>query len=364
MNVPFVDLKAQYQSIKEEMDTAIQNVINDAAFIKGKYLAAFEENFAKFVGVPYCVGVGNGTDAIYIALKALGIKEGDEVITAANTFIATSESITLAGARVVFVDCHPDTYNIDADKIEAKITDKTKAIVPVHLFGHPADMDPIMEIAKKHNLKIIEDCAQAHGARYKGKSIGTFGHLATFSFFPGKNLGAYGDGGAVVTSDEELAKNVRMIANHGRIDKFGHRFEGINSRLDGLQAAILDVKLKYLDQWNQRRRQVAEMYNEGLKDVADVPAVSNDVQHVYHLYVARVPDRDGIKKKLAEKGIASGIHYPTALPYLEAYNYLNHTPEDFPVAHKYQDLILSLPIHGSMRDDEVKYVIDELKNIL
>ena len=364
MKIPFVDLKAQYYSIKEEIDQAISNVIQDSAFIGGKYAKAFEENFANYAGVKNCVGVGNGTDALYIALKALGISEGDEVITAANTFIATSEAITMSGAKVVFVDCDEKTYNIDIDKIEAAITRRTKAIIPVHLYGQPADMDKIKSLAERYDLFVVEDAAQAHGAEFKSQKAGTFGDLACFSFYPGKNLGAYGDAGAIVTNDDELAKKCRMISNHGRIEKYSHEFEGINSRLDGLQAAILDVKLKHLDKWIERRRTIAKMYDAALKDIVITPSILPDVKHVYHLYVIRIKDRERVKKLLAEKGIATGIHYPIPLPFLEAYSYLGHKPEDFPVAYSMKDEILSLPIHGDMTDEQVEYVIASLKDIV
>lgn len=392
MKIPFVDLKAQYFSIKEEIDQAISNVIQDSAFIGGKYAKAFEEDFANYVGVKNCIGVGNGTDALYIALKALGISEGDEVITAANTFIATSEAITLTGAKVKFVDCNKETYNIDVDKLEQAVTGKTKAIVPVHLYGQPVDMDKIKDLSRKHNLYIVEDAAQAHGAIYyssqksevrgqKNKErhspitpvnpiekyackVGTLGDIACFSFFPGKNLGAYGDAGAVVTNNDELARKARMFANHGRIEKYNHEFEGTNSRLDGLQAAILDVKLKHLDKWIERRRTIAGTYDAALKDIVITPSVNPDAKHVYHLYVIRVKNREKIKELLAEKGIATGIHYPIPLPFLKAYSYLGHMPADFPVAYSMKDEILSLPIHGDMTDEQVEYVIASLKDIV
>jgi len=362
ITVPFVDLKAQYHAIKEEIDSAIASVLADTAFIKGKYLASFEENFAAYTGVKHCIGVGNGTDAIYIALRAMGIGAGDEVITVANSFIATSEAITQTGARVVFVDCHPHTYNIDTAKVEEKITADTRAIIPVHLYGQPADMDPILELAKKHGLKVLEDCAQAHGAVYKGRKAGTMGNCATFSFFPGKNLGAYGDGGAVTTSDDQLARQIRMFANHGRIAKYGHDFEGVNSRLDGLQAAILDVKLRHLEKWNLRRRQTAARYDEAFKDLLSIPGLVREVEHVYHLYVVRSTKRDALQNHLQQRGIACGVHYPTALPFLTAYQYLGHKPEDFPVAHAYMNQILSLPIHGSITDTEIEAVITAIND--
>jgi len=282
MNIPFVDLKAQYESIKDEIDSALADVISKTAFVGGPFVNSFEEAFAKYCGTEFCVCVGNGTDALFIALKTLGIGVGDEVITVANSFIATSEAITMAGAKVVFVDINPLTYNIDEKKIEEKVTKNTKAIVPVHLYGQPADMDPIIEIARKHNLYLIEDAAQAHGAEYKGRKIGTIGDIACFSFYPGKNLGAYGDAGAIVTNNQELAVKARMFANHGRIDKYNHEQEGVNSRMDGLQGAVLGVKLRHLNDWTERRRQNAYIYNEYLKEtdlitpfeIPDVKAVT------------------------------------------------------------------------------------------
>jgi dTDP-4-amino-4,6-dideoxygalactose transaminase len=364
VKIPFVDLYSQYLSIKTEIDQAIQNVIQDSAFIGGKYVEQFEHHFADYVGTKYCIGVGNGTDALYIALKVLGIKNGDEVITAANSFIATSEAITLTGARPVFVDCDEKTYNIDVQKILAAITSRTKAIVPVHLYGQPTAMDDILQIAKTHKLFIVEDAAQAHGARNKGRNIGTFGDFACFSFFPGKNLGAYGDGGAIVTGDEVLARKARMYANHGRVEKYNHEFEGTNSRLDGIQAAILDVKLKYLEQWTDRRRSVAKRYDQELHNIVVTPAVRPEVRHVYHLYVIRVKQRDQVIARLREQGISTGIHYPIPLPFLKAYEYLGHKPQDFPVAHFLKDQILSLPIHGDMSDDQVSFVIEQVKQAM
>jgi len=364
MEIPFIDLKAQYLSIKEEIDQAISNVIQESSFIGGKYAKIFEENFANYVGGKYCIGVGNGTDALYIALKSLGISRGDEVITAANSFIATSEAITMSGAKVVFVDCNKESYNIDVDKLELAITNRTKAIIPVHLYGQPAEMDKIMDIAKKHNLSVVEDSAQAHGAEYKGVPIGTIGDIACFSFYPGKNLGAYGDAGALVTNNDELAGKIRMFANHGRIEKYNHEFEGTNSRLDGIQAAVLDVKLKYLDKWIDRRRAIAGMYDDALKDIVITPNVIPNIKHVYHLYVIRVKSRYRVKELLAEKGIATGIHYPIPLPYLKAYSHLGHKAEDFPIAYSIKDDILSLPIHGDLMDDQLEYIIDNLKNTI
>ena len=361
MEVPFVDLKAQYRSISDEIGEAMKRVIDDTAFIGGKYAESFERHFADYVGVRRCVGVGNGTDALFIALKALGVGEGDEVITAANTFIATSEAITMAGARVVFVDCDEKTYNIDVKRLEDAITDKTKAVIPVHLYGQPADMDELLEIVKRHGLIVIEDAAQAHGARYRGRNVGSLGDCACFSFYPGKNLGAYGDAGAIMTDDAEVAERARIFANHGRKSKYDHGFEGVNSRLDGFQGAILDVKLLHLDKWIERRRTIAGMYDEGLKDVVITPVARPDVRHVYHLYVIRVKNRDKLMGFLKEKGISTGIHYPIPLPFLEAYRYLKHSPLDFPVAYSQKDELLSIPIHGDLTDEQVAYVVDQLR---
>lgn len=359
MQIPFVDLKSQYDNIKEDIDKAIATVISKTAFIGGTHLKNFEDAFAEFCQVKHCIGVGNGTDALYIALRTLGIGMGDEVITVANSFIATSEAITMTGAKVVFVDMNPRTYNIDTTRIEEKVTSKTKAILPVHLYGQPADMDPILNIARKHNLKVIEDAAQAHGAVYKGKRIGSIGDIACFSFYPGKNLGAYGDGGAIVTNHDEWALKARMIANHGRIDKYDHEIEGVNSRLDGLQAAILKAKLKYLTLWTEARRRNAYIYNKYLAGSNLItPVEISDVTAVYHLYVVRMKEdfRTKFRDHLQAKGISTGIHYPIALPNLKAYNYLNHTESDFPEATKASREIVSLPMFPELTESQIKYI--------
>jgi dTDP-4-amino-4,6-dideoxygalactose transaminase len=364
MNVPFVDLRSQYSSIKDEIDTAISNVVTSCAFIGGAHVGSFEEAFASFCGAKHCVGVGNGTDALFIALKALGIGSGDEVITAANSFIATSEAITMAGAKVVFVDMNPETYCIDVQAIQEKASSRTKAIIPVHLYGQPADMDPILSLARKRHLRVIEDAAQAHGATYKGRKAGTLGDIACFSFYPGKNLGAYGDAGALVTDDDELAKKSRMLANHGRIEKYDHEIEGVNSRLDGLQAAILQVKLRHLPQWNESRRRNASLYKKHLKDVDLVlPKEIGDVKEVYHLYVVRVrgESRQELQDHLKSRGISTGIHYPIALPNLKAYAYLNHRANDFPEATKASHEILSLPMFPELQESQIEYVADAIK---
>jgi dTDP-4-amino-4,6-dideoxygalactose transaminase len=365
MNVPFVDLKAQYESIKSEIDAAVAAVISKTAFVGGQYLQSFEESFARFCSVRHCIGVGNGTDALYLALRALEIGPGDEVITVANSFIATSEAITMTGAKVVFVDINPATYNIDVAKIEEKIGPKTKAIIPVHLYGQPADMDPILGLAKKYGLKVVEDAAQGHGAEYKGKRIGSIGDAACFSFYPGKNLGAYGDGGAIVTNDEAVAEKARMIANHGRLDKYDHKLEGVNSRLDGLQAAILDVKLKHLSSWTDGRRRNAYLYNDYLKGSGVItPVEMSDVKAVYHLYVVRVPDggRQKLQDYLAAKGISTGIHYPIALPNLQAYSYMNHKDAQFPEATKASREILSLPMFAELNEAQITYIANAIQD--
>lgn len=366
MQIPFVDLKSQYESIKDEINDAISTVISQTAFIGGSHVKNFEEAFAKFCNVKHCIGVANGTDAIFIALKSLGIGNGDEVITAANSFIATSEAITMTGAKVVFVDINPKTYNIDTNKIEEKIKPRTRAIIPVHLYGQPADMDPILSIAKKNNLKIIEDAAQAHGAIYKGKRIGSIGDIACFSFYPGKNLGAYGDGGGITTNSDDLALKARMIANHGRIDKYDHEIEGVNSRLDGLQSAILSVKLKHLPDWTEARRKNAYCYNKYLADTGLItPVEIENVTAVYHLYVVRVKKelRQKLQVHLQSKGISTGIHYPIALPNLKAYAYLNHSVKDFPEATKASQEIVSLPMFPELSESQIKYVTEAIREI-
>jgi dTDP-4-amino-4,6-dideoxygalactose transaminase len=364
MNIPFVDLQVQYETIQSDIDKAVGDVLSKAAFIGGEYLHSFESAFAEFCNVKHCIGVGNGTDALYIALKALGIGQGDEVITVANSFIATSEAITMTGARVVFVDIDPNTYNIDTNAIESKITPRTKAIIPVHIYGQPADMDPIMSLAMKYNLKVVEDAAQAHGAIYDGRQIGGLGDIACFSFYPGKNLGAYGDAGAVVTNNDELARKIRMFANHGRIDKYDHEIEGVNSRLDGLQAAILRVKLNHLPRWSEQRRQNAYLYNQYLKGAGvTTPFEMSKGKAVYHLYVVRVANerRQRLQEHLKAKGISTGIHYPIALPNLKAYAYLNHTERDFPHATNASKEILSLPMFPELKKDQIKYICDMIQ---
>jgi dTDP-4-amino-4,6-dideoxygalactose transaminase len=362
MKIPFVDLHAQYLTIKEEIDAAIAEVIAESAYIRGRHLDAFEQAWAQTLGVKRCVSCANGTDAIYIALRALGLRPGDEVITSAHSWISTTETITQAGGRVVFCDTDEETFTIDPTDIEAKITPATVGIIPVHLYGQPADMDVIMAIARKHNLWVLEDCAQAHLARYNGQFVGTFGNAAIFSFYPGKNLGAYGDAGCLVTNDDQLADWMATFARHG--GKGDHVMEGINSRMDGLQAAILNAKLPHLPAWTEARCHVAASYDELLEDVGDVmtPKVGAGREHVYHLYVIRTGNRDGLRKHLTEAGIATVLNYPKALPFYPAYAHLGHGPKDFPAAYANQARILSLPIYPEIPDEAIEKVASEIKN--
>ena len=358
MNVPFVDLKAQYRSLKGAIDGAIADVLDKTAFVRGKYVTDFEKAFAEKNGVNHCISVANGTDAIFITLKMLGIGGGDEVITTANSWIATSETIGLTGATPVFVDVEHDCYCMDADLIEKSITERTRAVLPVHLYGQPAQIDSIKRICDKHGLFLVEDCAQAHFASLNGQNVGTFGIAGTFSFYPGKNLGAYGDAGAVITNDDEMARKIRMFANHGSLKKHEHEIEGVNSRMDGLQAAILGVKLPHILDWNSQRLSNAKRYNNLLSGVGDLtlPKIRDNSTHIFHLYVVRSQRRDELQQYLKEHGVSTGIHYPTALPFLRAYSHLEHMPDDFPVAHRCQGEILSLPMYPELSDESAAYV--------
>lgn len=360
--IKFLDLNAQYHGIKEAMDTAIFDVIENAAFIGGEKVREFETAFAHYCNGNYCVGVGNGTDAIEIALEAADLPSGSEVIVPGNTFIACAEAVTRTNHRVRFADVDPGTYTINAETIEPHINEKTGAILAVHLYGHSCDMDPIMDLAGQHHLAVIEDCAQAHGAEYKGRKVGSIGHFGTFSFYPGKNLGAYGDAGAIIVQDETQANKLRKIANHGRSSKFNHEFEGRNSRLDALQSAVLSVKLQYLEQWTRRRIEIAEQYVSGLAHIPDciLPVREQWSRHVYHLFVIRVKNRDGLKSFLYEKGIQTGIHYPVSLAKLEAYRYLGHAEADT-VYNRTDSQLLSLPMGEHLTDGNVQYVIDSIK---
>lgn len=366
MHVPFVDLKIQYHNLKSEIDSAIRSVIEQTAFIRGKYVDEFEKAYAEKYGVKHCISCANGTDALYITLKTLGIGPGDEVITVANSWISTSETITQAGARPVFVDIEPDYFHIDPRKIEPKITKKTKAIIPVHLFGQPAKIDEIKKICEAHHLFLIEDCAQAHFATYGGQKVGTFGIAGTFSFYPGKNLGAYGDAGAIISNDDDFGLKARMFANHGSLRKHQHEIEGVNSRMDGIQAAILNVKLKYIDEWNSARHNNALKYNLLLSELpgTEPPKIRENSFHIFHLYVLRTPRRDDLANYLKSKNIETGLHYPIALPFLTAYKYLGYEPSEFPIAYKYQNEILSLPMFAELSIDQIEYVANSIKEFL
>lgn len=367
MKIPLADLNLQYQSIKAEIDSVISAVIEESAFIggrKNRFTNEFEKAFSDYLGIKHTVGCGNGTDSIEIILKSLGVGFGDEVIVPALSWISTSEAVSSIGAKPVFVDIEENSFCIDPKKMEEKITSKTKAIIPVHLYGHPANMERIVEIANANKLFTIEDCAQAHGAEWKFKKVSTFGNAGSFSFFPGKNLGAYGDAGGIVTNDDLLAEICRQIANHGQIEKNNHEREGRNSRLDGIQSAVLSVKLKYLHEWTDKRIDIAAKYNNNLsKSKFQLPACSKEAKHVYHLYVIRVDARDAWQKKLKEKGIETGIHYPIPLPLLKVYNEFQNLEKEFPVANKVCKEILSLPLYPEMTDSQIEYVINALNNI-
>ena len=363
MAVPFFDLKQQYRSIKNELNAAVQQVMDSCRFVLGENVANFERDFAGFCGTDFAVGVANGTDALRLALLACGIGKGDEVITVPNTFIATTEAISQTGAKVVFVDIDPQTCNIDVSQIEEKINERTRAMVPVHLFGQPADMDAIMKIAKKYDLKVVEDTCQAHGAEYKDNKAGSIGDTGCFSFYPSKNLGAFGDGGMVVTNDEEVAQRIRMFRDHGQIKKYEHSLEGTNSRLDEIQAVILGVKLKRLGEWNRLRRKNASIYNELLKDVDEVvtPSEAEHAKHVYHLYVIRTPRRHELQEWLKSKGIGTGLHYPIPLHLQKAYEDLGGKEGDFPVAEESAKQILSLPMFPELTGEDIETVASEIK---
>src|SRR6195256_4211558 len=360
MPVPFADLQLQYQSIKREVDDAIAGVIRDSAFIRGPYVDSFEQQFAGAVDVKHCVSCANGTDALYLAMTALKVQPGDEVITTAHSWISTSAMISHAGATPVFCDTDGTTFTIEPAAIEAAITARTVGIIPVHLYGQPADMDAIMAIARKHKLWVIEDGAQAHLARYKGRQVGTFGAAATYSFYPGKNLGAMGDAGAVVTNDSALAEHMTMLARHGGLIKHQHHIEGIKSRLDGMQAAILSAKLPHLPDWTRARQDAAKIYDAGLNQIEDVvvPEVGPDRSHVYHLYTIQHRRRDALAAHLNANGVHTAINYPTALPFLPAYSRFKHRPEQFPNAHGQQSRILSLPMFAEITADQQRTVID------
>jgi dTDP-4-amino-4,6-dideoxygalactose transaminase len=399
MKVPFLDLKSQYLSIKNEIDTAIQQVLDTTAFAGGPFVAQFEKQFAEFCDCKHAIGVGSGTDALWLSLLALGIGRGDEVITVPNTFIATAEAVSFCGAKPAFVDIDDKTYNMDPNRLEdylkkrckvrgsrseathvnpqpansnksfrlkpttSRLKPQPRAVLPVHLFGQPPDMDPIMEIARRHDLFVIEDACQAHGAEYKGRKAGTMGDAGCFSFYPGKNLGAYGEAGAVVTNDDALAEKVRMLRDHGQAKKYYHDWIGWNARMDGLQGAVLGVKLKYLPGWNEARRQHARRYNELLAGISAIhpPTESSYVKHIYHVYAIRAPRREALISYLAEKGISSGIHYPVPLHLQRAYSSLGLNNGGYPAAEKCCGEFVSLPMYPELKEDQIEYVATEIK---
>ena len=364
MNVPFADLHAQYLTIKNDIDAAIADVIRTSAFIRGPYVQKFEEEFAAEMQLKQCVSCANGTDSLYIAMHGLGVRPGDEVIAPAHSWISTTETITQAGGTVVFCDTDAHTYTIDPAQIEARITPRTVGIIPVHLYGQPADMGAIMAIARKHKLWVIEDCAQAHLARWEGQQVGTFGDAASFSFYPGKNLGAMGDAGAICTNDEALAERMGMFARHGGLTKGDHHIEGINSRLDGLQAAILSVKLTHLAGWTRRRQELAASYELLLQgiDGLGLPITAQGREHVFHLYVIQHEKRDALARHLNGLGIQTVISYPTALPFLPAYSRFGHQPADFPNAYRNQSRILSIPIFPEMTKAQQEAVAEAIRS--
>jgi dTDP-4-amino-4,6-dideoxygalactose transaminase len=365
--IPFVDLKAQYQSMRSEIDTAIKQVMEQTAFIGGNnsFVQQFEHAFAQYLGIDHVMSCGNGTDSLEILLKAYGIGAGDEVIVPAMSWISTSEVVSAVGARPVFVDIDPVYYTIDPSKVEAAITPRTKAIIPVHLYGQPADMDPLLELAIAHNLIVIEDCAQAHGAIYKGKMVGTLGHASSFSFYPGKNLGAYGDAGAMATNDDNIASICRMIANHGQNGKHNHIMEGRNSRLDGLQAAVLLTKLPHLREWTKSRQNHAQQLTSVLEhSLIITPKVRTQCEHVFHLFVVQVPNRSQLAQELKEIGIETAVHYPVALPFLDCYKSYQHTVEQFPIAASFQNRIVSLPMYAELTSETIDYLATKVKQLV
>ena len=364
MQVPFLDLKRQYATIAEELKQPMQDVIDSCAFAGGPFTARFEENFAAYCEAGYAIGVNSGTSALHLAMAALDIGAGDEVIMPADTFIATAWGPTYTGATPVFVDCN-EYYNIDVDAVEGAINENTKAIIGVHLYGQPCDVDALMAIAKKHNIYFIEDAAQAHGALYKGKRVGGLGDMACFSFYPGKNLGAYGEGGAITTNRKEYQDHIFRLRNHGSDVRYYHDEVGYNMRMDGLQAAVLDVKLGHIDNWNSARKKVAKLYlTEVQNDHIMLPQIKDDVESVFHLFVVKVEDRSHFQNYLGEKGISTGLHYPVPCHLQKVYSHLNYKKGDFPNAEHLADHCVSLPMFAELTDAEVEYVISALNSYL
>jgi len=363
MNVPFLDLKIQYQSIKEEITPAIQKVIESASFVLGDAVANFENGFKREHNVRHCFGVSSGTDGNHMALWGLGIGGGDEVIIPANTFIATAWGATLCGATPVFVDCDVESYTIDPKKVEERITPRTKAIVAVHLYGQPADMDPLKDIARDHNLFLVEDCAQSHVAEYMGKRVGGLSHASSFSFYPGKNLGAYGEAGAVATNDDALARKFKMMRDHGAEHKYDHEIHGHNYRMEGIQGAVLGVKLNHLADWTDARRRHAQRYNMLLKDLPllTTPKEAPYAKHVYHLYVIRTLHRDRLQKHLQANGIGSGLHYPVPLHLQKVFANLGYKKGDFPVTEQLANECLSLPMFPELTGEQIEFVCESVR---
>jgi len=360
--IPVMELKRQYESIKQEIDEAVASVLDSGWFVLGKNVAAFEEEFAAYCGTRFAVGVGSGVEALHLALLACGIGPGDEVITIPFTAVPTALGISLTGAAPVFVDVDADTCLMDPALLPARISEKTKAILPVHLYGQCADMDRICATAREHGIMVVEDAAQAHGACWKGKKAGALGDVGCFSFYPSKNLGAYGEAGMVTTNDEAIAERVRMLRNYGQGDRYHHKIKGVNSRLDELQAAILRVKLRHLDEWNERRRQIAAIYNSGLADTPlRLPVESDGAEHVYHLYAIRTEERDALRGYLTEKGVGTQIHYPIPVHLQEAYADLGLGEGAFPRAERAAREVLSLPMFPELRGEEVKTVIQRVR---
>jgi dTDP-4-amino-4,6-dideoxygalactose transaminase len=363
VTVPFLDLKSHHAPILEEINVAIREVIDSAAFAGGPFVARFEQDFAAFCDSPHAVGVASGTDALWFALLAMGIGPGDEVITVPNSFMATAEAISYCGATPVFVDVDERTYTMDPEKLDRAVTSRTKAIIPVHLFGQPADMDPILEFARANGLSVIEDAAQAHGAVYKGRKVGTLGDAACFSFYPGKNLGAFGEAGAVVTNSDELEKKIRILRDHGQIRKYYHSMIGWNGRMDGIQGAVLQIKLRHLEKGNGLRRSHAAHYDAAFREIDELvtPFCPAHLTPVYHIYAVRVQERNRVMRFLTDKGIGTGVHYPVPIHLQEAYRDLGYGPGSFPIAEKCAEEFLSLPMFPELTPEQLDYVVRRVK---
>lgn len=366
MTVPFLDLKAQHAPLLGEINAALREVMAKSAFAGGPFVAAFEEEFAAYCGAKHAVGVGNGTDALWLSLLAAGVGQGDEVITVPSTFMATAEAITYCGARPVFVDIEEQTYTMDAGQLEAAITPRTKAIIPVHLFGQMADMEPILSTARRHGIPVIEDACQAHGAEYRGQKAGTLGLTGCFSFYPGKNLGAWGEAGAVITNDAGMAERMRMLRDHGQAKKYYHAVVGWNARMDGIQGAVLRIKLKHLDEYNEGRRAIAALYRELLGETENVvlPVEAEGRKHIYHVFAVRVGERDRVLQELTARGIGCGIHYPVPVHLQEAYRHLGYAAGSLPKAERCAEEFLSLPMFPELSGEQVFCVAGELKACL